>query len=345
MGCKHQHFTRLQFFILVLMINACTSSEPVLQANSDLFWPSAPEQARIAFVASISGPKDLGIGKGFFQWLREVFTGGVSRQLVKPMAVTVTADKVIFVADPGVEGVHRFNPNTGRYHLIRRAENKPLPSAVALANGAEGQVYVSDSQLDRIYRIDPGADFAVPIDLKTTLSHPTGLAWLDETASLLVVDTWSHDIKVFNSDGSLNRVLGRRGEKPGEFNYPTYVWPYGEKQLLVTDSLNYRIQIMDYQGNPVHNFGQQGNSSGSMSRPKGIASDMAGHIYVVDALFHALQIFDEKGQLLLPVGQQGSGPGEFWLPAGIFIDTDNKIYVADSYNRRILVFRYLGDSS
>ncbi|MDH5737064.1 MAG: 6-bladed beta-propeller [Gammaproteobacteria bacterium] len=335
----------IRLAILGALLTACTSTAPGRWKENELFWPPAPAQARITFVTAISRPEDLGIGKGFFQWLSEVFTGEAANQLVKPMAVTVTEDNIVFVADPGVEGVHRFNPGHSEYHLIRREGNKPLPSPVALAIGANGQVYVSDSQLDTVFRIDPGSEFATPLALKATLKHPTGLAWLNESGQLLVVDTWSHDIKVFNADGSLYGTLGKRGEAPGQFNYPTHIWPYNEEHLLVTDSLNFRVQIVDYQGNFIHAFGQQGNASGNLSRPKGIAADQQGHIYVVDALLHAMQIFDAQGQLLLPVGHQGSGAGEFWLPAGIFIDKQNMIYIADSYNKRILVFRYLGDTT
>jgi hypothetical protein len=49
--------------------------------------------------------------------------------------------------------------------------------------------------------------------------------------------------------------------------------------------------------------------------------------------------------LLLSIGNQGQGEGEFWLPAGMFITPDNTIFVADSYNKRIQVFRYIGQES
>ena len=88
-----------------------------------------------------------------------------------------------------------------------------------------------------------------------------------------------------------------------------------------------------------------GRGSGNLSRPKGVAVDRDGHIYVVDSMFHALQIFDQEGQLLLPIGQQGNAPGEFWLPVGVFLNDNDEIYIADSYNRRVLVFRYLGGTS
>jgi hypothetical protein len=82
-----------------------------------------------------------------------------------------------------------------------------------------------------------------------------------------------------------------------------------------------------------------------MSRPKGVAMDRHGHVYVMDGMHHAMQIFDRGGRLLLAVGEQGQGPGQFWLPSGVFATADDLIFVADAYNRRVQVFRYVGNGS
>ena len=42
-------------------------------------------------------------------------------------------------------------------------------------------------------------------------------------------------------------------------------------------------------------------------------------------------------------GVAGHQDGEFWLPTGMAIDEDDYIYVADSYNRRVSVYRYVGE--
>ena len=54
------------------------------------------------------------------------------------------------------------------------------------------------------------------------------------------------------------------------------------------------------------------------------------------------QIFGLDGQFLLNLGLGGAGPGEFALPNGVAIGNDNQIYVADAYNRRVQVFKYIG---
>jgi sugar lactone lactonase YvrE len=319
---------------------------PALAEQEKLVWPHGPAQPRVEFVKTFSRPADLGIGKGFFARLKDVLFGETETRLLRPMAV-VAGGGVIYVADPGARGVHRFDTAAGDYALIAVGEGVPLPSPVALARGTGGEVYVADSRLAQVFVIRPGAKLAVPLRLDAKLTQPTGLAFDAASGRLYVVDTGAHRIHIFERDGSLAGSIGRRGTGDGEFNYPTYVWRTAEGRLYVADSLNFRIQAFDAQGRFAGSFGRQGDGTGDAARQKGIATDRYGHVYVVDALFHAFQIFDATGRLLLPVGERGHGRGEFWLPTGIFIDQDDgdTIYVADSYNQRIQVLRYIGGAT
>jgi sugar lactone lactonase YvrE len=322
---------------------SCLIISAPLQAsdNEPLVWPAPPAEARIAFVQSFSEPKDLGIKKGIFGRIGEIFTGSESNQLIRPMSVLET-NGVIYVGDPGARAVHRFDTRRGRHALLRRTKDQPLPSPVGLARGKHGKVYIADSILGGVFVASAKAKFVEPMALDTPLKQPTGIAFDRQTGNLYVADTASHRILVFNEAGKLIQSVGQRSDAAAGFNYPTMLWRTAEGELLVTDSLNFRIQTFDADGKYLRSFGKLGNATGYMSRPKGVATDSAGNIYVVDALFHALQIFDSRGELLLYLGKQGSADGEFWLPTGIYIGDDQKIYVADSHNRRIQVFRPAG---
>ena len=306
-------------------------------------WPSAPAQPRVEFVKSFARPVDLGIGKGFLDRVRDWFFGETETRLIRPMAV-VSSGGMIYVADPGARGVHRFDVAGGEYALITAADDRPLSSPVGLARGAAGDVYVTDSSLAQVFVIRPGAKSAAALRLDVRLTQPTGIAFDHTSGRLHVVDTAEHRVHIFERDGSLAGSIGRRGTGDGEFNYPTYIWRTAEGRLYVTDTLNFRVQSFDARGRFAGKFGRQGDGTGDAGRQKGVATDRYGHVYVVDALFHGVQIFDAAGRLLLPLGQRGRERGEFWLPTGIFIDADDgdTIYVADSYNQRIQVLRYVG---
>jgi len=328
--------------LLLLALGACAAPPPpASDAPATLVWPSPPVQARVAFVRAFTRPEDLGIGKGFFQRMVEIVFGRTEQRLIRPMAV-VEVGGVIFVADPGARGVHRFDVPAGRYALIRGERGSPLPSPVGLARGADGTVYVSDSALAAVFVIKPGADVAVRVALANGLGQPTGIAFDPLTARLYVVDTSRHRVNIYAADGALQSSFGRRGAGDGEFNFPTLIWLDAGGRILLTDSLNFRTQLLDAQGRFLGKFGRAGDAAGDSPRQKGVATDRHGHVYVVDSLLHAVQIFDQTGQFLLSIGDLGRELGDFWLPTGIFVGADDMIYVADSYNQRVQVFRYVG---
>jgi sugar lactone lactonase YvrE len=333
------HLFRMAFLLAVCFAVPAWAE----QEQEKLVWPHAPAQPRVEFVKAFSRAADLGIGKGFFERLKDLLFGEEEARILRPMAV-VASGGILYVADPGARGVHRFDTGGGEYSLITAGDDAPLPSPVGLARGAAGEVYVADSRLGRIFVIRPGAKSALALRLDVKLTQPTGIAFDAASGRLYVADTAEHRIHIFERDGSLAGSIGRRGTGDGEFNYPTYLWRTPEGRLYVTDSLNFRVQAFDARGQFAGKFGRQGDGTGDAARQKGVATDRHGHVYVVDALFHAFQIFDATGRLLLPVGERGHERGEFWLPTGIFID-DEMIYIADSYNQRIQVLRYVGGAT
>jgi DNA-binding beta-propeller fold protein YncE len=327
--------------VLVLASAGCAPPAQTTENKAPLVWPAAPDAPRVVFVKAFSRPDDLGISRGFFTRVADLLFGGDEARLVRPMAVVAT-DDVVYVADPGAKGVHRFDQKGGSYALIHAAGGTALISPVGLALGDAGEVYVTDSALAAVFVIRPGAKEATLLALGARLVQPTGVAYDAARGRLFVVDTASHRVNVFTREGALESSFGQRGSQAGEFNFPTLLWRTREGQLYVTDSLNFRIQSFDEDGRFLAKFGGLGDGTGDLPRQKGVATDRYGHVYVVDSLFHAVQIFDGRGRFLLSLGGMGQERGEFWLPTGLFIGADDRIYVADSYNRRVQVLRYIG---
>ena len=327
--------------LLAALLAGCGAARPLMVDQAPLTWPEhMEEKPRIEFVRAVSRPDDMAISRGLLQHLGDLLFGRTEVRLVRPMAV-VAWHEIVYVADPGAHGVHRFDPARGRHDLIRGEGDMPLPSPVGLAVGADGEVYVADSALRAVLVIRPAADVAVQLALPD-LGQPTGLAFDAAAGRLFVADTSAHAVRVFGRDGVPLATIGRRGVDAGEFNYPTYLWRDERGQLYVTDSLNYRVQVFDPDGRFVRQFGQAGDGTGDFLRQKGVATDSFGHVYVVDGLVNALLIYDGAGRLLLSIGNLGRERGEFWLPVGIYIGPGDLIYVADSYNGRIQIFRYIG---
>lgn len=324
-------------------IVACAGSDEKYSKISKPVWPAPPATARVVFEQSFSTPEEFGIEKGLWQWIGDFVFGGDESRMIRPMAVVTTDNRHIFVADSGIQGVHRYDRQDNSYLLIKGINGMGLPSPVALTADAAGNVYVSDSKLAKIFIIRKNSKSAQLFELDTELQQPTGITIDQESGNIYIADTAEHQILVFSQSGKLIDRFGKHGIAAGEFNFPTLLWLQHDT-LFVTDALNFRIQLFGLDGQYLSGFGKAGQSSGYFARPKGVASDEDGNIYVVDALLNNIQLFDASGRYLLTVGEQGQLPGQFWLPAGIYISPQKKIYVADTHNRRIQIFRYISNT-
>jgi DNA-binding beta-propeller fold protein YncE len=314
---------------------------PQLANDSDIFWPPAPQKKRVRFIQSISNSGDIGLKK---TWLSKALDSLLGREesegaMLRPYGVAASANK-IYVTDPGLSLIHIFDLEKRKYRTIDSAGGKELVSPLGISVDVNGEVFVTDSILKRVFIFDTSGAFLGEIGSDEIFSRPTGIA-VDENR-VYVVDTLRHQVLVFSKkDGTLLLRIGQNGTKNGDFNYPTHIFLSRDKQIYVTDSLNFRIQIFDVNGKFLFSFGRLGDALGDFSKPKGIAVDSENHIYVVDSQFDNMQIFDKAGKLLLVVGSTGRGPGKMSIPSGIFIDNQDRIYVADSYNKRIQIFQYL----
>jgi DNA-binding beta-propeller fold protein YncE len=328
-----------------LLVVSCTgpSKESVEQTEiQKVVWPKPPEQARIEFVRSIAKPEDLGITPGFWSRLASVFVGKKETRLIRPTAAVMTSEEVLFVADPGSKGVHRFDIQRKTHDMLLIDDKTTFRSPVSLTVDPENRVYVTDSALNHIYLLDNESDHAVLFNTSIPLDQPTGLAFDPTRKRLYVVNTRQHQVLAFDQQGRHLFSFGGRGAGAGQFNYPTQIWSDpATGGLWVTDSLNFRVQQFTADGKFITSLSRVGDATGNLPRPKGVATDSYGHVYVMDALHNNMQIFSQTGELLLYLGEQGRGVGQFWLPVGIYIDHDNRIYVADSFNNRVQVFRFL----
>lgn len=331
--------------IILLIVSGCgvPVPTPVQDSTSSLVWPSPPEKARIQYLYTISKAEDIGISPSFFEKAAGILAGKrSSQQMVRPYGVYFSREEVLYVTDPGSQAVHLFDTKNRRYNQIKKHGKTNLVSPIGVALDESGLFYISDSALRKVFVFGPKGEPIREIGGEDWFSRPTGIAIHPSLKRLYVADTMNHIIQAFDLKGNILFRFGERGNRKGEFNFPTSLAIDRNGNLYVNDSLNYRIQVFNPEGKFLHMFGKHGDGMGEFSNPKGVALDTEGHIYVADAIFDSVQIFNEEGKLLLYFGEAGQGPGEFWIPTSIFIDQANRVFVADSYNQRVQVFKFLG---
>jgi DNA-binding beta-propeller fold protein YncE len=313
-------------------------------------WPAPPDVPRYRYVGELTGEDNFrpdnwanrSSATKVLDWLVGL-TGFNPDPVVlqRPQSGTVDDEGRIYVTDIGRGAVFVFDKPAGELKVWEMAKGITHFSApIGIALGARDEILVADADLHSVFRLDrdgnPVGEFGNDI-----LQRPTGLARDAVRGRIYVADTHAHDIKEFDDDGKLLKVIGRRGEGDGEFNFPTHLAFAGDK-LYVTDTLNSRIQIFDADGKMIEKFGRRGLFVGDLVRPKGLAVDSAGDIYVIESLYDNLLVFDNKGRILLGLGGSGKEIGEFYQPSGVWTDKQDQIYIADMYNGRVTVLQFLG---
>jgi len=322
------------FFLLILIF---VVSE--VQGVEEIIFPPPPEKSRIRFLQELRGPADLKIKKSFLTKIWEFLVGEEPEEFGHPFAVAVRDEKIV-VTDTKKRGFHIFDLGRNNYRIVvPRVVNLSSPVGAHIAR--DGRLFIVDSLLKKIFIFDIAGKFQGEFAHLFPFQRPTGIFSSPYDGSLWVVDTLAHQVISFNPAGEKLFILGKRGTKEGEFNYPTGITIGKDGRIYICDTLNARIQMFSPVGKFISAFGKRGDSTGDFSHPKAIALDSEGHLYVVDGLFDAIQIFDEKGRLLLVFGQRGSRRGEFYVPTSLCIDESDRIFVVDSYNQRLQIFQYL----
>lgn len=330
------------FGMFALLMGCANSAQRLKPAPDHLVWPPPPEIPRIQFVAGVSTPRDMGIGRSIFRKMFDYLVGRKPAAMVSPYGIEVDPEGRVYVVDTYLKTVHVFDvPGNGYYQFPKEPGALEFPVDLSIDHET-GLIYVTDSQAKVVKIFSNRGKSFVGLLGRGDLERPTGIAINKKTSELLVVDTLSANIVRYALESrTMKGFFGLPGKQPGHFHFPTNIFATSDGRFVVSDSLNFRVQVFSSRGLPERIFGRRGNRPGSFARPRGVAVDSDGNIYVVDALFDVVQMFDSAGRLLMDFGGPGSDAGKFWLPTGITIDAHDVIYVSDQFNHRVQVFKYL----
>jgi len=255
--------------------------------------------------------------------------------------------------------------------------NEPIGVIVDASN----DIYVVDSQNDRVQRFDSGGDFELKFGSSDNndqdyLGTPNGIAIQESTGDIYISSISTDSIAVFDSSGTILFKFGSVGSDDGEFRNPTSIMIDDSEILYVADTDNDRIQMFELvdtndncpQGTQeivngicfVEEFGSSGTDNGEFNSPSGLAIDTSSDLlYVADTNNDRIQTFklvDASSNcpqnteeivdgvcFVEKFGSSGSANGKFNSPSGLAIDTSNDLlYVADTNNNRIQVFTVSG---
>lgn len=257
-----------------------------------------------------------------------------SGTLKSPAAIATDSTHRIFVADPGANTVHIFDPEHGKYsHLTVTSER--LRDPVDLAVDARDNLYVVDQISRTIFVYDPLGRYRRSIGTlrggESYFESPTGIAIDRGTGRFYVCDRLAQMIFVTDSRGKILRRFGKRGggEGPGDFRLPSKIALNGS-ELYVLDSGNKRIEVLDLNGKflravPV---GYSGHGAG-------LAVDSQHNIYVTDPSVNQIQVFASDGRSLRVMDVTSIPGANFASPSAMWIDAAKTLYVIDSQKNQV----------
>ncbi len=326
--------------VLILFGSGCAQKQT---EELRIILPPPPEDPKIFYVGSYRGEADFQETKVLDALIGEQ-QKGIGRNLFKPYGVAAQGN-TIYVTDTAMGLVFSIDTVNKKVTFLGDRPPGKLVLPVSIAIGKNETIYVSDAKLKRVFGFRKNGSLFFALGEKGEFRRPSGIAINQKLNRIYVVDTKSHNVKVYDLDnGELLFEFGKRGIEDGEFNFPTNIAVDRKSDnVAVVDTQNFRVQIFDKDGNFLGKFGRIGDKPGMFSRPKGIGIDSEGHIYVSDAAFNNVQIFNEKGEVLLFFGGAGFEPSKFYLPAGVYVDESDKIYIVDSFNARVQVFQYVSE--
>jgi DNA-binding beta-propeller fold protein YncE len=312
-------------------------------ASSSLVWPPLPAPTRVKWVGEYRSEFDVGAKKRTSFLDRLAGKSQDAMWLKQPVSIAVDERGVIFVGDTQL-GIVGLDPSKKRMWLFSKLSPEAPTAATGIAVDSKF-VYATDSAQNQLSIYDKEGRRLKTVGPSDGIQRPVGVA-VDEAKDLVVlVNGGDHTVLLFNRSLKLIKKLGSRGEKPGQFNFPTYCCMVPGQGFAVADTANFRVQFFNFEGKFLSTFGKQGDYSGSFSMPKGMAVDAEGNLYVVDAKFCNFQVFRTDGQVLLYVGTGGTAPGTFQIPCGIAITKDGSVFVADTVNARVQRFQYVPDTT
>ncbi len=335
------------FCLVLSALSGCAgSTQPFSWQDEtvDLVWPESPDEPRIRYLRSLTGPEDFkeeNQTAGLLNWL--LGERQEDLPLLGPFAVAASRSGSVWVADNGARSLYHLDLIRRKINFFKEFAGVHLMSPSGVAVDDERQrVFLADAGHRRIFVLDFEGNYIESWGPDKGFERPAGLA-LDSAGRLLAADAMGGVVYVFNLDGTIASEISSKVNPDGRFIRPLNVAVGPRDEVLVLDAMSFRVEVQDAQGELLGTIGQVGDAAGSMARPKGLAVDKEGHVFVSDSAFDNIQVFDLTGNLLMYWGKSGTQPGQFNLPAGLFVDQQGRLFAADSYNHRIQVFQLLSE--
>ena len=283
------------------------------------------EQPILVLDRSIFRAKELQSGVKLPEWL----VGKSEMKLMRPTAMAGWGD-YIYIVDKALSAVIQYDmiKNTMRLLIDTSVVMKGEPGGIYVEK--EGSIFVTDPMGSQVLRFAKNGDLQQTYSDKTNLVRPVDVYVDEEVDKIYVADNAFSRIIVFNREGDPLFVVGRKGDRPGEFT--------SISSLKLYDDM---IYVADRAANPIHVLPDIADpyviGLGRLVNASAVAVDKYGRVYAADNHDYSIHIYADD-ELLEKFDGGGRPPVGFREISDLWI-SDDYLYVADAFQRRIQVFK------
>ena len=301
---------------------------------------------------------------------------GSTGQFNIPTALTVDSNRNILVADTGNRCIRIIRPD-GTSTVIAGASGTSgtadgagttvarfsTPSGIAL--DSKGNVYVSDTDNNRIRRLTP--DYATgtctvstfaggatqgssdnSVGTSATFRLPLGIC-IDSNDNIYVADSGNHCIRMITSVGAVSTIAGTAGVSSfvdgigtvARFNSPCSIAVDSNFNLYVGDNVNDRIRkiipssagwtVSTLAGGAGYGFLDGTGNAAKFSNPSGVAVDSCNNVYVADNWSHRIRKITPGG-IVTTLAGSGSAAFADGIGVGASFNTPRGMCIDKSNN-------------
>lgn len=211
---------------------------------------------------------------------------------------------------------------------------------------ALGNVYTTDTGLDRVQKFTPDGTFVTKWGSTGTgnsqFNNPRDVH-VDAAGNVYVADLQNSRISKFTSGGAFLQRWGTQGSGNGQFDGAYGVTTDAAGNVYAADVGNDRVQKFTSLGSFLLKWGTTGTANGQFQSPDALSAGPGGGIAVAEQGPGRIQVFGPTGTFLYKFGASGTNAGEFQTVVDVETDSAGRIYTVEIVDPgRVQVFNSLG---